>query len=164
MGLLKWVFERANSSARLFIFLMKAVVDPALCSARATAASLAELIIKPFTKLSTVIFSPLWRFMSEPGVAAALALTVTISSSWFSSITKSAVINLVMLAMGMRTWGFFSKRILPVLRSMAMAPPDSMMGEICLGSLIGPSPSSRMVRMFWLAVKTWGFWFREMAI
>lgn len=52
------MFESANSSARLFIFLMKAVVEPALCSARAMAASLAELIMRPLIRLSTVIFSP----------------------------------------------------------------------------------------------------------
>ena len=72
----------------------------ALCSARATAASLAEAMRVAVSKFLTVIFSPGKSQILEPGVSAAFWETVTISSNSFSSRMIMAVISLVRLAMG----------------------------------------------------------------
>lgn len=94
--------------ALLFIFLTNSLVEPALYSARETAASLAEWIMAPYRRLEIEIFSPIWRNIVDPSMAAAEWLMVTVSSGLFSSRTISEVMSLVMLAMGRRWCMFFS--------------------------------------------------------
>ena len=107
LGFSKLVAVMPSSAAFWFISATKAGNDPAVCSARATAAPLSEYTSISAMRASTVHTSP-WSTLSWPtyptGSAAARALIVTSSSGPTPCPTTTrAVISLVTEA-GARTW------------------------------------------------------------
>lgn len=103
IGLEKLVLYSPSESAFLFIFLTNSSTDPALCSARATAASFPEWMIAAYRRSFTRICSFSYNQTLEPVVSAAFFETVTTSSRSFSSRIIVVVISLVMLAIEARS-------------------------------------------------------------
>ena len=91
-----------------FIFSTNLSTVSALNSARVIAASFAELIISPYRRFSTVIFSPVLKNICDPSSPFAFADTVTTELRSFSSRIMIAVINFVIDAICRRSWADFS--------------------------------------------------------
>ena len=68
-----------SSAACRFIMSAKAASLPAMCSARATLASLPDWMMMPRNRSSTLTSVPSCMNMREPGVRQALTLTDTLS-------------------------------------------------------------------------------------
>ena len=94
----------------------------------ATAASLPDVSIRPYNRSDSSSSSPSFRYMLEPSTPWASVGTVTISSSEQCSIASSAVMILVVLAIGSRLCAFCSASSLPELTSISAMPPTSMVG------------------------------------
>ena len=102
-----------SACARSFIRLVKAASEPQICSAMATAQSLAELTAMHLIISSTVICSPSLSQIWLPPMAHALVLAVTtasVESRPLSSCSKmsSSVMIFVTLAGERRSSAFFS--------------------------------------------------------
>ena len=123
--------------ARSFICFTKTSSLPLMCSASATAASLALATTVALIISSADIVSPGSSQMSLPPMdeACSPAVMVSVSASLplsIASITSSRVITLVTDAQGRCSWGFFSYRIFPVDASIRTAA----------GALTSPSSSA----------------------
>ena len=115
-----------SSAALAFIRSTKASSLPERCSARATAQSLADTTQTAFTMSATERASPSFSQIWLPPMEAAWAEPVTMSSHWswpesMASITRSSVMTLVTLAGSRGVWASFSKRTVPVSRSISTA-------------------------------------------
>ena len=126
-----------SSLALLFIFSTNFFIEPALCSARASAASFAELIKTPYRRSSTVICSFTLKNIWDPFVLLAVFEIVTMSWRLFSSKMIVAVMSFVMDAICRLAFPFFSNKTSPVWLSMATDDFASMTGETKVSFLIG---------------------------
>ena len=106
--------------AFLFINFTNSSVDFPIKEAIATAESLPDLNIKPYSISFKVIISPSLKYMLEPSTPTDSFSIVILSSSLpFSNATK-AVIILVVLAIGILLCAFLSYNTLPVLPSISI--------------------------------------------
>ncbi|MNP47531.1 hypothetical protein D3C76_1415890 [compost metagenome] len=78
---MKWLLLMPRSVAVLFIMSAKASSLPAMCSARATLASLPDWMMMPCSRSLTVTCEPTLMNIREPPVRQAFSLTVTGSFS-----------------------------------------------------------------------------------
>ncbi len=78
---MKWLLAMPRSVAVLFIMSAKASSLPAMCSDRATDASLPDWMMMPCSRSLTVTWLPTLMNMREPPVRQAFSLTVTGSFS-----------------------------------------------------------------------------------
>ena len=111
----------------------KAASLPAMCSAKATLASLPDWMMMPRNRSSTLTSVPSWMNMREPGVRQALTLTGTWSARAMRppSISPAAtkpVITLVRLAGGIGSRLLRSAITLPVSASMSRYDSDDRLG------------------------------------
>ena len=101
-----------------FIPLTNRVTFPPSCSARATAASFAEIMISACSSASSGTFLPRGSSpVADPGVCAAFRLTRTRSPGRFVFATISAVIILVRLAIGCSSRGLRCQSTAPIFTS-----------------------------------------------
>ena len=116
------MFKQPNSTALEFIISLNASTDPAICSAKTTAASFAEGISKTFNNCSIVKTSPSTRLAVEYPLGiekTALWLTTAVSESLQFSKVRIAVIILVVLAGYIILLAFLLYKIFPVLSSIS---------------------------------------------
>ena len=109
--------------------------DPAVCSASATVASLADWITIALSSSSTVITSPTSSQISEPPMELANALVVTCCSSVSSPRSMASMNNRIDMIFvtdphARRSWAFCSYSTVPVVPSIRIA------------DLAGTSPNS----------------------
>ena len=109
------------SRAVAFMSFAKSSWLPLMCSAMATAASLPEQSSSPYSSVSSVSFSPTFRYMEEPSVYAASQETVTTSFRSPSRIATRAVRILVVLAISIFASAFCSYNTRPLSTSIKIA-------------------------------------------
>ena len=139
-----------SSFARSFMRLVNASSEPEMCSAMATAQSLAELTAMHLSISSTLICSPslsqIWLPPME--LAWALAVTMSLVSSWplsSCSMMSSSVMIFVTLAGDRCSSAFFSYNTVPVERSIRIADGADIFSSSsvgCSSAIAGVSSSS----------------------
>jgi len=130
--------------------LVNASSEPEMCSAMATAQSLAELTAMHLSISSTLICSPslsqIWLPPME--LAWALAVTMSLVSSWplsSCSMMSSSVMIFVTLAGDRCSSAFFSYNTVPVERSIRIADGADIFSSSsvgCSSAIAGVSSSS----------------------
>lgn len=105
---------------------------PPTCIASAAAASFALSSIIAYKSSSTVSVSPGSIQTDDPSTPTASFGTVTISLKHAFSSATSAVIILVVLAIGKRSFAFFSYMSVPVSASMSIAARAETDGALAL--------------------------------
>ena len=138
--------------------LVNASSEPEMCSAMATAQSLAELTAMHLSISSTLICSPslsqIWLPPME--LAWALAVTMSLVSSWplsSCSMMSSSVMIFVTLAGDRFSSAFFSYNTVPVERSIRIADGADIFSSSSVGCAIAgvsssSAASSRQIHRF----------------